>query len=122
MRTLRNREEKAFTLVEILVVMLIIGILAAIAIPLFQNQKKNAELAAVRNDVSTVLLAMNSQRLDGKFSTTMPDDVVLSKGVQITIHTSVDLLSTCVEGTNPKYSDIWSASSSTKAVVSLPCP
>jgi len=122
MHALRNREEKAFTLVEVLVVMLIIGILAGISIPLFKNQQKNAELAAVRNDVSSVLLAMNSQRLDGKFSTTMPDDVVLSNGVQVTIHTSADLLSTCVEGTNPKYSDVWSASSSTKAVVSLPCP
>lgn len=50
MKYMKNNEG-GFTLVELLVVILIIGILAAIAIPMFLNQRKNAVDASLKSDV-----------------------------------------------------------------------
>lgn len=48
-----RRNEFGFTLIEILVVILIIGILASIAIPVFLNQRKKAADATIHSDIKT---------------------------------------------------------------------
>jgi type IV pilus assembly protein PilA len=57
-------DERGFTLVELLVVMLIIGLLAAIAIPAFFNQRSKATDANAKEAAHTTQVAMETYATD----------------------------------------------------------
>ncbi|MHB1225074.1 MAG: type IV pilin protein [Gemmatimonadaceae bacterium] len=57
---MQKNTRKGFTLIELLIVVVIIGILAAIAIPKFAATKDKAKLATVKTDVRNIMSAMEA--------------------------------------------------------------
>src|SRR5260370_37344327 len=63
---------KGFTLIELLIVVVIIGILAAIAIPKFANTKEKAYQASMKTDVRNLVTAEEGYFADSvKYSTNL---------------------------------------------------
>jgi type IV pilus assembly protein PilA len=80
-------QRHGFTLIELLIVVVIIGILAAMAIPKFQATKGKASFAGIKSDLHNLMTAEESYFYDhGTYSTDL-DSLKLkpSPGNQIVI-------------------------------------
>jgi prepilin-type N-terminal cleavage/methylation domain-containing protein len=62
----KNTVRKGFTLIELLIVVVIIGILAAIAIPKFANTKEKAYLASMKSDLKNLATAEEGHFADNQ--------------------------------------------------------
>lgn len=80
------RTRRGFTLIELLIVVVIIGILAAIAIPKFQQTKGKANAATLKSDLRNLATAQEGYFYEKQaYSTSLAAlNVSLSTGVTIT--------------------------------------
>ena len=87
------RNKKGFTLIELLIVVVIIGILAAIAIPKFANTKEKAYIASMKSDLRNLVTAQEAYFSDNNStyaSSTgaMGTNYKASSGVTVTINSN----------------------------------
>src|SRR5437588_898472 len=73
---MQHMNRKGFTLIELLIVVVIIGILAAIAIPKFANTKGKAYIASMKSDLRNLVTAEEAYFADSvKYSTNVTSKV-----------------------------------------------
>jgi type IV pilus assembly protein PilA len=86
---------QGFTLIELLIVVVIIGMLAAIAIPKFANTKQKALVAAMRSDLRNLAGTQESFWVENRtyYGGAIPDPALQytpTQGVTVTIVNATD--------------------------------
>lgn len=75
--TRRNQGRKGFTMIELMVVVVVVGILASIAVPMYGKYVKNARLTEATGRMGEIITACKAwaqEHQDGSGNPTWPDD------------------------------------------------
>lgn len=65
-RRLSATLQRGFTLIEIMVVVVIMGVLAALVVPKLMGRTDEARIVAAKQDISTIMQALKLYRLDNQ--------------------------------------------------------
>ena len=79
------RDKKGFTLIELLIVVVIIGILAAIAIPKFSATREKAYFAAMKSDLKNLASQQEIYYADAYSYTTVTSDLSFTSSSGVTV-------------------------------------
>jgi len=105
----KTRHTAGFTLIELMIVVLVIGILAAIAIPKFQTSKGKAYASTLKADLRNLATAQEAYFYENSVYSPTTTDLKMSVSPAVTVRISVATASG------------WSASATHQAANPLMC-
>jgi len=122
-RRLKNRRSAGFTLLEMMIVMIVIGILISIAVPIYSTSLLKSREAVLRQDLFTLRSLISQYTLDKQKAPTTLDDLVQANYLKaipkdpMTNETNWEVVQEdvllSVDQQDPGISDVHSASSAT---------
>ena len=98
---------KGFTMIELIMVIVIIGVLSAVAIPKFINLKKDAEKAACDANVGAINSAVANYYARRALTGTAAFPTTLHVGCLVTSYLASQTLPVCAISTD--YNDLYNA-------------
>lgn len=115
----RSRRDRGFTIVELTIVMVVLALLTAIAVPVFLNQRVSGYRTAVRTDLAVAAAALDTWSLDrGRTYVASGSDTadavlanrsVFTPGTGVTVRVArVSATTFCIEGRHTGLSnEVW---------------
>ena len=95
----KMKDQKGFTLIELMIVIAIIGILAAIAIPQFSAYRKRSYNAASQADLRNAATAQEAYFVDNQiYSTLIAELIGASYGLYTSQNVTVSIVSSDASG------------------------
>lgn len=99
----RKKNEEGFTIAELLIVIVVLGILAAIAIPSFTGLQKRARRAELESNGRAIVLALEMYKIEkGKYPDTVEQIDDLTGSLQNYLTNVEQILQTVDSGTYVK--------------------
>jgi prepilin-type N-terminal cleavage/methylation domain-containing protein len=115
--------EAGFSVLELLIVIVIIGILAAVAVPIFLNQQKAAELGELKGNLVQASMNVETAKHDngGLYPTNYVADNLLDVKTKAFIYSySVNQFEDCLEATATDGTH-WFVSNTNKVATTTSC-
>lgn len=118
--------DEGITLLEIMVAVIVIGILAAIIVPLFGHQQKAAIEASIKQDLRNAGVVMRTESTktpSGRMLSYLPSYASQSAVNEVTLdRDKSNEFNYCLVGYNPEIGSTFYYSSSTGKISTQPCP
>ncbi len=133
---MRKNTEEGFSLIEIVIVVVIIGILAAIALPIYLNSIKAGDIATLKSDINASAIDVGTRQGNGFDANGDPITITTTEFNSFKTQSAGNVLSLvsyirtngqteyCVQGAHTYSSgsvDIWSYNLTTRNLVNAAC-